>query len=79
MTMSRLAGLIFAAAPLLGCDDKPKPYDQRSYDVGFRDGWAGFVIALGNFEGTFYRYAKAQESMKGWDVPANQPVSREPP
>ena len=21
--------------------------------VGFRDGWAGFVIALGNFEGTF--------------------------
>ncbi len=25
---------------------------------GFLDGWAGFVIALGNFEGTFYRYAK---------------------
>src|SRR5581483_3630811 len=24
---------------------------------GFLDGWAGFVIALGNFEGTFYRYA----------------------
>ena len=43
---------------------------------GYRDGWAGFVIALGNFEGTFYRYAKAHESMKGWDMPANQPVSR---
>lgn len=28
---------------------------------GFLDGWAGFVIALGNFEGTFYRYAKAVE------------------
>lgn len=25
---------------------------------GFLDGWPGFVIALGNFEGTFYRYAK---------------------
>jgi glycosyltransferase involved in cell wall biosynthesis len=49
------------------------------FKAGFRDGWAGFVIALGNFEGTFYRYAKAHESMKGWDVPANQPVSREPP
>lgn len=23
---------------------------------GFLDGWAGFVIAFGNFEGTFYRY-----------------------
>lgn len=26
--------------------------------LGFLDGWPGFVIALGNFEGTFYRYAK---------------------
>jgi len=25
---------------------------------GFLEGWPGFVIALGNFEGTFYRYAK---------------------
>ncbi len=29
--------------------------------LGFLDGWPGFVIALGNFEGTFYRYAKAVE------------------
>jgi glycosyltransferase involved in cell wall biosynthesis len=28
---------------------------------GFLDGWAGFIIALGNFEGTFYRYAKLWE------------------
>jgi glycosyltransferase involved in cell wall biosynthesis len=28
---------------------------------GFLDGWAGFVIALGNFEGTFYKYAKLFE------------------
>jgi hypothetical protein len=25
---------------------------------GFLDGWAGFVIAFSNFEGTFYKYAK---------------------
>ena len=38
---------------------------------GFLDGWAGFVIALGNFEGTFYRYAKALEIQKGsdWQAP----------
>jgi glycosyltransferase involved in cell wall biosynthesis len=29
---------------------------------GFLDGWAGFVIAFGNFEGTFYKYAKLCES-----------------
>ncbi|MEY3513197.1 MAG: hypothetical protein RL420_220 [Pseudomonadota bacterium] len=43
---------------------------------GFLDGWAGFVIALGNFEGTFYRYAKALEIQKGsaWQAPeAAQP------
>lgn len=26
--------------------------------LGLLDGWPGFVIALGNFEGTYYRYAK---------------------
>ncbi len=26
--------------------------------LGCLDGWPGFVIALGNFEGTFYKYAK---------------------
>lgn len=26
------------------------------------DGWPGFVIALGNFEGTFYKYAKLYEA-----------------
>lgn len=33
---------------------------------GFLDGWVGFVIAFGNFEGTFYRYAKAVEAKHGW-------------
>lgn len=33
--------------------------------AGFLDGWAGFVIALSNFEGTFYRYAKYHERVAG--------------
>ncbi len=42
------------------------------FKFGFLDGWAGFVIALGNFEGTFYRYVKAIEIQKGagWKAPA---------
>jgi glycosyltransferase involved in cell wall biosynthesis len=41
------------------------------FKQGFRDGWAGFVIAFGNFEGTFYRYAKALEMQKSadWKMP----------
>jgi glycosyltransferase involved in cell wall biosynthesis len=32
---------------------------------GFLDGAPGFVIAFGNFEGTFYRYLKAMEQRAG--------------
>ena len=32
---------------------------------GFLDGWAGFIIALANLEGTFYRYAKHVEREHG--------------
>lgn len=41
------------------------------FKLGFMDGWAGFVIALGNFEGTFYRYVKAIEIQKNsqWQAP----------
>jgi len=35
---------------------------------GFLDGWPGFVIALGNFEGTFYKYAKLVERQSKWSV-----------
>ncbi len=44
------------------------------FKQGFRDGWAGFVIAFGNFEGTFYRYAKAFEMQKSseWQMPETQ-------
>ncbi len=44
---------------------------------GFIDGWAGFVIALGSFEGTFYRYAKRYEEMQGWRPPESKPLKRE--
>ena len=43
---------------------------------GYRDGWAGFVIALGNFEGTFYRYAKSYEQAQKWSPPAAGPLRR---
>ena len=39
---------------------------------GFLDGWAGFVIALGNFEGTFYRYAKLAQIQNHWDQEPNR-------
>ena len=49
---------------------------------GYRDGWAGFVIALGNFEGTFYRYAKRyeemQETTQAWAPPPSEPLPRPP-
>ena len=42
------------------------------FKLGLLDGWPGFVIALGNFEGTFYRYVKALEMQKGdqWKAPS---------
>jgi glycosyltransferase involved in cell wall biosynthesis len=49
------------------------------FKVGFRDGWAGFVIALGNFEGTFYRYAKRFEQTQSWDPPVTTPIRRDTP
>jgi glycosyltransferase involved in cell wall biosynthesis len=49
------------------------------FKLGFRDGWAGFVIALGNFEGTFYRYAKRHEADQNWSPPPSPPLRRDPP
>jgi glycosyltransferase involved in cell wall biosynthesis len=43
---------------------------------GFLDGWPGFIIALGNFEGTFYRYAKLYEKQQHWDVPTAEPLRK---
>jgi glycosyltransferase involved in cell wall biosynthesis len=36
------------------------------FQLGFLDGWAGFIIAFANFEGTFYRYAKHVEWERAW-------------
>ena len=50
----------------------------RMYVVrcGFVDGWAGFIIALSNFEGTFYRYAKAYERAQAWRLPSEDTAPR---
>jgi glycosyltransferase involved in cell wall biosynthesis len=49
------------------------------FKQGYRDGWAGFIIALGNFEGTFYRYAKRYEEMQTWSAPPTVPLRRPSP
>jgi glycosyltransferase involved in cell wall biosynthesis len=46
---------------------------------GFKDGWAGFVIAFGNFEGTFYRYAKRYEQTQDWGPPPSEKLTRPTP
>jgi glycosyltransferase involved in cell wall biosynthesis len=46
------------------------------FKLGFIDGWAGFVIAFGNFEGTFYRYAKRYEETQDWQPPPSKPIGR---
>lgn len=43
---------------------------------GILDGWPGLVIALGNFEGTFYKYAKLHEAQAGWKSPDSPPLTR---
>lgn len=46
------------------------------FKKGFLDGWPGFVIAFGNFEGTFYRYAKRYEEQENWPLPIQPPLQR---
>lgn len=43
---------------------------------GFLDGWPGFVIAFGNFEGTFWRYAKRWERDAAFAPPPVRRVER---
>ena len=44
------------------------------FKLGFLDGGPGFVIAFGNFEGTFYRYIKLTERQKKWKKPVVKPI-----
>jgi len=43
---------------------------------GILDGWPGLVIALGNFEGTYYKYAKLIELQADWQPPPSPPLNR---
>ncbi|MDF1796583.1 MAG: glycosyltransferase family 2 protein [Coxiellaceae bacterium] len=45
--------------------------------LGFLDGWAGLVIAIGNFDGTFFRYAKHYEQQQAWQPPSSPPLIKE--
>ncbi len=44
---------------------------------GILDGWPGLVIAIGNFEGTFYKYAKLHEKLSNWKPPESPQLLRE--
>jgi len=46
------------------------------FKLGFLDGRAGFVIAFGNFEGTFYRYLKLTERQSEWKIPTVKPIHK---
>jgi glycosyltransferase involved in cell wall biosynthesis len=46
------------------------------FKLGFLDGAQGLVIAIGNFEGTFYRYIKLTEMQKNWKPPSYNPVQK---
>lgn len=43
---------------------------------GILDGWPGFIIAFGNFEGTFYKYAKLHELQSDWQPPSSPPLTK---
>jgi len=47
------------------------------FKLGFLDGGPGFVIAFGNFEGTFYRYIKLTEAQKNWKSPQSQVIKKD--
>ena len=45
--------------------------------LGFLDGWPGFIIGLGNFEGTFYKYAKFHMKKQGMASFLDIPLPKE--
>jgi len=73
---AKLAGKRVSMASALGhgCWAFLKHYILK---LGFIDGWPGFVIAFGNFEGTYYRYAKRFEEAQNWEPPPGEPLRRE--
>ncbi len=49
------------------------------FKLGFLDGWPGLVIAMGNFQGTLFRYLKAIElrEQRLWLPPVQDPIQRD--
>lgn len=43
---------------------------------GFLDGWPGLMIAIGNFYGTYFRYAKYYEQKMQWPLPESPPLRK---
>ncbi|MFH1980549.1 MAG: glycosyltransferase family 2 protein [Pseudomonadota bacterium] len=52
-------------------------FHQYVIKLGVLDGWAGFVLALSNFEATFYKYAKRAAQTADWVSPASPPLLRQ--
>jgi hypothetical protein len=52
---------------ILTCNEEAGTVAAVKGRIVFLDGLAGFVIALGNPEGTFYRYTKLMERQSGRD------------
>ena len=46
------------------------------FKLGFLDGGPGFVIAFGNFEGTFYRYIKLIDLQQKSKHPTTQSIHK---
>ena len=63
----------FGVALFHGCWAFIKHY---IFKRGFLDGWPGFIIALVNFNGTFYRYAKLTERQATWTYPQSERISK---
>ena len=47
------------------------------FKLGFLDGGAGLVIAIGNFEGTFYKYIKLTEYQANLKQPKFNSTNKE--
>ena len=54
---------------ILTCSEEAGTVAAVKGKMGFLDGWAGFMIAYGNLEGTFYLYAKLTERQSGGIFP----------
>ena len=51
-------------------------FHQYVIKLGALDGWAGFVLAVSNFEATFYKYAKRAAHTADWAPPGSPPLLR---